>query len=65
MNVLKVLSNKSWVLSTETLNNVYNSLIRSLLEYSSIIYLAFSNTNMVNLERIQLRCKKIIHRKSK
>jgi hypothetical protein len=42
MNVLKVLSNKSWGLSTETLNNVYNSLIRSLLEYSSIIYPAFS-----------------------
>jgi len=38
VNVLKVLSNKSWVLTVNTLNQVYNSLIRSLLEHSSIIY---------------------------
>ena len=65
MNILKVLSNKSWGLSIETMTTIYNSLIRSLMEYSSIIYPALSKTNMNVLERIQLRCFKIIHRKSK
>jgi hypothetical protein len=41
INVLKVLSNKSWGLIKHTLTQVYNSLIRSLLEYSSIIYPCF------------------------
>ena len=65
MNILKIISNKNWGLSIKTLNNVYNSLIRSLLEYSSIIYPAFSNTNLTILERIQFSCLKIIHKKSK
>jgi hypothetical protein len=65
MNILKILSNKSWGLSAKTLNNVYNSLIRSLLEYSSIIYPAFSDTNLLKLERIQFRSHKIMHRLSK
>lgn len=65
VNVLKVLSNKSWGLSVKTLNQVYNSLIRSLLEYSSIIYPCFSITNLSLLERIQFKCLKIINRKSK
>ncbi len=46
INVLKVLSNKSWGLSKHTLTQVYNSLIRSLLEYSIIIYPCFSPTNL-------------------
>jgi hypothetical protein len=65
INVLKVLSNKSWGLSKHTLTQVYNSLIRSLLEYSSIIYPCFSTTNLTLLEKIQFKCLKIINRKSK
>jgi hypothetical protein len=65
VNVLKVLSNKSWGLTVNTLNQVYNSLIRSLLEYSSIIYSCFSATNLSLLEKIQFKCLKIINRKSK
>jgi hypothetical protein len=65
VNILKVLSNKSWGLSVKNLNQVYNSLIRSLLEYSSIIYPCFSVTNLSLLERIQFKCLKIINRKSK
>ena len=57
--------NKSQGLSVKTLNQVYNSLIRSLLEYSSIIYPCFSLTNLSLLERIQFKCLKIINRKSK
>ena len=65
VNVLKVLSNRSWGLKLKTLNQIYNSLIRSLLEYSSIIYPCFSTTNLAILERIQFKCLKIINRKSK
>jgi len=65
VNVLKVLSNKSWGLTVKTLNQVYNSLIRSLLEYSSIIYPCFSATNLSLLEKIQFNCLKIINCKSK
>ena len=65
MNVLKVLSNKNWGLNTKTLIEVYNSLIRSLMDYSSIIYPALSITNLEFLEKLQLRCLKIIHKRSK
>ena len=65
INVIKVLANKSWGLKIKTLNQVYNSLIRSLLEYSSIIYPCFSDTSLSLLERIQFKCLKIINRKSK
>ena len=54
INVIKVLANKSWGLNIKTLNQVYNSLIRSLLEYSSIIYPCFSATNIPLLERIPI-----------
>ena len=65
INVLKVLSNKSWGISTKTLMQIYNSLIRSLMEYSGIIYPLFSFSNLELLERIQFKCLKIINRKSK
>ena len=65
LNVLKVLSNKHWGLTTKTLTDVYNSLIRSLFEYSSIVYPCFSATNIEMLEKMQFKCLKIINKKSK
>jgi hypothetical protein len=65
MNIIKVLSNKKWGISIKTLTEVYNSLIRSLMDYSSILYPAFSATNLDFLDKIQFRCIKIRHRKSK
>ena len=65
INVLKVLSNKKWGLSVKTLTNIYKSLIRSLLEYSSITYPCISQANLELLEKIQFKCLKIIHKKSK
>ena len=64
MNILKIIANKSWGLSSKTLIIVYNSLIRSVID-SSIIYPALSPTNIQFLESIQLQCFKIIQRKSK
>ena len=60
-----MLSNKTWGISAKTLTQVYNSLIRSLLEYSSIIYPLFSISNLELLERIQYKCLKIINKKPK
>ena len=60
-----IISNKSWGLSTKKLTDIYRSLIRSLLEYSSILYPCFYATNIDTLEKIQFKCLKIIHRKSK
>ena len=65
VNVLKVLANRNWGLSVRTLTQVYISLIRSLLEYSSIIYPCISATNLSLLEKVQFKCLKIINRKSK
>ena len=65
MNVLKVLSNRSWGLTVKTLNEIFNSLIRSLMEYSSILYPSFSETNIGALEQIQIRSLKIISKTSK
>ena len=65
LNILKILSNKSWGLTIQTLTQLYTSLIRSLLEYSSIIYPRFSYTNFENLEKLQCRCLKVIYKKSK
>ena len=65
VNVLKVLSNKSWGLSIKRQTQVFNTLIRSLLEYSSIIYPCMSPTSVTLLERIQFKCLKIINRRSK
>jgi hypothetical protein len=65
LKIIKHLSNKSWGISPKTLTQVYNSLIRSLLNYSSIIYPRFSTTNLDVLETVQFKCLKIIHKKSK
>ena len=65
LNILKILSNKKWGLTTKTLTQVYNSLIRSLLEYSRIIYPRLSYTNLDLIEKIQYKCLKIIHKKTK
>jgi hypothetical protein len=59
------MANKSWGLSIKTLTQLYTSLIRSLLEYSSIIYPRFANTNFQIIEKIQSTCLKIVYRKSK
>ena len=38
MNILKVISHKSWFLKTETLANIYKILIRSVLDYSMFLF---------------------------
>jgi hypothetical protein len=40
LNIIKILSHSSWKLSKTTLINLYNTIIRSLFEYSSILVTA-------------------------
>ena len=63
MNILKILSNKKWKLKTSVLIRIYILLIRSLLDYSSIIYHCLNNENKQKLQKIQNSCLKIIHHK--
>jgi hypothetical protein len=45
LNIIKILSNKSWQLKENTLIQLYNTLIRSIVEYSSILYPRIEKTN--------------------
>ena len=37
INIIKILSHKSWKLSSNTLKKIYFSLVRSIIDYHSII----------------------------
>ena len=53
LNVIKILSCKYWILRPETLINIYKMLIRSIMEYSSILYPLISPCTYKKLEVIQ------------
>jgi hypothetical protein len=53
LNCLKILSHKTWKLSKDTLKQIYYALVRSVLDYSSVILPRISATNRKNLQRIQ------------
>ena len=59
------MSNKKWGLSIKTIKTLFQLLIRSLLDYTSIISPLFSKTRLDMLEKIQFCCLKIILKKSK
>jgi hypothetical protein len=63
LNILKILANKSWCLSSDTLKCVYFSLIRSIIEYNSIIFPLISETNKKKLRAIQYKALIIAFRK--
>ena len=62
-DIIKILSHKSWCLTKETLVQVYNVLIRSVLEYSAILAPAISKTNLNTLQVIQNNALRIILKK--
>jgi len=64
LNIIKILSQKSWCLTKDTLVQVYNVLIRSVLEYSAILAPAISKTNLNTLQVIQNNALRIILKKS-
>ena len=64
LNFLKIVSKRFYNLSLSTLNQLYISLIRSMLEYSAIISPVISASNFNTLNIIQNKAIKIVNRKS-
>ncbi len=59
LNVIKILTNKSWKLNKHTLTNIYISLIRSIIDYSSLIFKNLAKNITKSIQAIQnnvLRC---------
>ena len=63
LNFLKIVSKRSYGLNLKTLNQLYISIVRSILEYSAILSPVISKTNFDKLNVIQKKSIKIIHRK--
>jgi hypothetical protein len=64
LNFLKIVSKRSYGLSLRTLNQLYVTLIRSILEYLVILYPVVRKTSFKRLNIIQNKSIKIINRKS-
>ena len=62
LNIIKILSNKKWKLDTETLKTIYLSLIRSILDYSSLIMPYLSKTLTKTIQSTQNTAFKIIYK---
>ena len=56
MNIIKILSNKTWQLTVKTLKSIYCTLVRSLMEYSAILQPVIKKTNFNMLQIIQNNC---------
>ncbi len=63
LNFLKIVSKRKYGLNKKTLEQLYISLVRSILEYSAILFpvISYSNFNKMNI--IQKKSIKIINRK--
>jgi hypothetical protein len=62
LNLIKIISHKSWHLNFETLKTIYQALVRSLMEYSAFISVIISKANLAHLQSIQNRAIKAIFR---
>jgi hypothetical protein len=59
---LKILAHKSWNLTKDTLKQVYFALVRSVLEYSSLILAKICKSSFLKIQRIQNCAIKVIHK---
>jgi len=64
LNIIKTLMAKEWSLNSNTLCQIYKSLVRSIIDYSSIISTRLSNVRMASINAIQNKCLRIIHKLS-
>ena len=53
LNILKILSHKSWNLTSKILCCIYQILIRSIIDYASVIFNMLNETNKKKLRSIQ------------
>ena len=61
LNLLKVISNRRFGLNQKTLNQVYISIVRSVIEYFSLFVPVISKSNLNKLVMIQNKAIKIIN----
>jgi len=64
LNMLRSIRGRDWGASQKLLLITYKALIRSLLDYASIVQLALNPTRIVKLDRIQREAARIITRSS-
>jgi hypothetical protein len=62
INIIKVISHKSWKLTNKTLVNIYKCLIRSVMEYSCILLPLIRKDLVKKLKVIQNNCMRIIEK---
>ena len=65
LNIIRILTHKSWGLRKETLIQIYKSLIRSVIEYMGMNYYAFGRAQRNELEVIQNSALRAILKKKR
>ncbi len=65
INIIRILAHKSWKLKKSTLVNVYKTVLRSVIEYSSLINPVIKNKLHQRLQLIQNNALRIILNKSR
>lgn len=63
LNIIKIISHKSWKLESKTLINIYKSLIRSIIDYIAIIFPIISETCKQKIRAIQYHALRTASRK--
>ena len=64
LNIIKIISHKSWQLDASTVTKLYQSLIRSLIEYAGFQFNLLSKVNINRLEALENNALRIIYRKN-
>jgi hypothetical protein len=60
LNIVKILAHRPWKLSYKTLINVYKTIMRSVLEYSSILIPHLAQSHITRLQTVQNKALRII-----
>jgi hypothetical protein len=63
MNILKILNNKKWKISIQTKLAIYFSLVRSNIDYASILFHHISEFCKKRLQGVQYACLRLILKK--
>lgn len=65
LNIIRILTHKSWGLKCKTLVQIYKSLIRSIIEYIGLNYYSLGNNQKSELEAIQNNALRTIFKKKR
>lgn len=60
LNIIKILSHKSWKLTQKSLITIYYALVRSIIDYASTIFPLLSDTNKKSISSIQYHALRFI-----